>query len=441
MNASTSDFAEHLRILEERTQHALEAMRAERVAIYAGRPPLQFLDDQLYPFRVNPHFKAWVPLLDASDSWVVVTPGKRPVLVLHQPLDYWHKPTALPRADWIDHFDVVVIREPAEAAMHVVGRHTVAVGELPPEFAEWNFAAINPERLLTRLHFQRAVKTPYEIDCIRKANVLGAQGHRAAEAAFRAGASEFEIHIEYLRATGLAEAEMPYGNIIAINTNAAVLHYQHLDRTQISESERYSFLIDAGAHFRGYAADITRTYAYHADEFAALIQALDHVQQGLCAQVLPGTDYVALHLNAHHGIAKLLWEADFIKCSPETAVESGVSAVFFPHGVGHLLGLQVHDVAGFTLDAQGTLRPAPPGHASLRLTRTLAPGFVVTIEPGIYFIDLLLARARASRNSDAINWKMVDRYRRYGGIRIEDDVVCTHGAPENLTRAAFAQLV
>lgn len=435
-------FAEHFHQQCQRMMHALQAARLDRVAIHAGRAPLQFLDDQHYPFKVNPHFKAWAPLLDAADSWIVFEPDRKPVLVLYQPDDYWHKPPVLPRARWIEHFDLVVIRTPADAQAYVVGTgRTALLGAEEREFASWGFAAANPPALLQPLHYERAAKTAYEIECMRRANVLGARGHRAAEAAFRAGASEFEIHLAYLRATGLAEAEVPYTNIVAINANAAVLHYQHLERAAPAEAERHSFLIDAGAQFNGYASDITRTYAYHTGEFAALIAALEDVQQSLCAQVLPGTDYVSLHLSAHHAIAQLLREADFIDCTAEAAVESGVSAVFFPHGLGHLLGLQVHDVAGFAADMQGTQRPPPAAHPALRLTRALAPGFVVTIEPGLYFIDLLLERARQSTLGEAINWRMVERYRRYGGIRIEDNVLCTSDTPENLTRAAFAQLI
>ena len=114
-----------------------------------------------------------------------------------------------------------------------------------------------------------------------------------------------------------------------------------------------------------------------------------------------------------------------------------MSGVFFPHGVGHLLGLQVHDVAGFSIDADGTQKGAPAGHPYLRLTRTLEPGFVVTIEPGLYFIDALLEQARSSAHGKHINWQQVERFRPYGGIRIEDNVACTDGAPENLTRPAL----
>jgi Xaa-Pro dipeptidase len=136
----------------------------------------------------------------------------------------------------------------------------------------------------------------------------------------------------------------------------------------------------------------------------------------------------------------LLNEAGVITSSAADAVTSGLSAVFFPHGVGHLLGLQVHDVAGFSVDPAGTQKARPAGHPYLRLTRTLEPGFVVTIEPGLYFIDMLLDQARKGAHSRHINWHRVDEFRPYGGIRVEDNVACTADAPENLTRTAFAAL-
>lgn len=217
-----------------------------------------------------------------------------------------------------------------------------------------------------------------------------------------------------------------------------MLHYQHLERT-VSDTPA-SFLIDAGAQFSGYGCDITRTYSSRSDDFASLIERMHEIQQHLCARVRDGVDYIDIHREAHLQIADVLRATGIISIDREAAVESGLSAVFFPHGVGHLLGLQVHDVGGFMLDEQGTERERPPEHPFLRLTRTLKPGFVVTIEPGLYFIDSLLDKAHASPAREHIDWHAVEHFKPYGGIRIEDDVVCTEGEPENLTRDAFARL-
>jgi Xaa-Pro dipeptidase len=242
----------------------------------------------------------------------------------------------------------------------------------------------------------------------------------------------------YVRATGHSERELPYSNIVALNTNASVLHYQHQERE--APAVHRSFLIDAGAQFHTYAADVTRTYAFADGDFAALVAGMESLQLQLCAQVRDGVDYAKIHIDAHMRIAGLLHDSGVITLSAADAVTSGLSAVFFPHGVGHLLGLQVHDVCGFSVDATGTQKARPEGHPYLRLTRTLEPGFVVTIEPGLYFIDMLLEEARKGAHGRHINWHRVEEFRPYGGIRVEDNVACTAGEPENLTRAAFAAL-
>ena len=109
---------------------------------------------------------------------------------------------------------------------------------------------------------------------------------------------------------------------------------------------------------------------------------------------------------------------------------------FFPHGLGHFLGIQVHDVGGHLADPDGRRAPPPKAHPMLRSTRTLEPGHVLTVEPGVYFIEMLLDGWRNGTESrrDAINWEAVDALAPYGGVRIEDNVLVTDTGPRNLTR-------
>ncbi|MGH8145593.1 MAG: Xaa-Pro dipeptidase [Rhodanobacteraceae bacterium] len=442
MTASPQDnlaalYPAHLAEIKQRSADALAATGRDTLAVAAGMPHGRFLDDQDYPFKANPHFLNWLPLTDAPGSWVVYTPGNRPKLIFLQPHDYWHVVPASPSGYWVEHFDIMVIRKPEEARAHlpkdpgtcaIVGEANAAVGDFAPD---------NPAPLMNLLHFRRAIKTPYEITMMRVASKLGVHGHRAAEKAFRAGLSEFDIDCEYLQATRLTEHQLPYGNIIALDAHGAVLHYMHFDRNPPTHA--HSLLIDAGAQFHGYNSDITRTYASpDAGEFQALIDAVENAQQGFCAKVRAGQSYPELHVHAHHVLMQALQTQGFITCSAEAAVANGISRTFFPHGLGHSIGLQVHDIGGFAADEAGGAIPKPEGHPYLRLTRTLAPGMVVTIEPGLYFIDMLLAELKAQPAAKDVVWPKVDAFRKYGGIRIEDDVVCTDGAPLNLTREAFA---
>jgi len=438
MNAQLATlYPPHLATLRERAERALALGGFDHLLIAAGTPPGKFLDDQDYPFVANPHFRHWLPLTDAPGSWIAYTPGAKPKLVCVQPRDYWHVVPEAPHGYWVEHFDIVTVRSATDAVAQLPkGRSAVLAPACP---AIDGLEVNNPQAVLDCLHWHRSYKTPYELALMREANRIGARAHRAAEAAFRAGESEFGIHLAYLAAARQIDAELPYASIVALNGHGAVLHYMHFDRTP--PAEHRSFLIDAGASCAGYASDITRTWAgTGAGEFQALIASMDAAQQGFAAKVRAGQSYPDLHIHAHHVIAGVLREHGFIRMSAESAVESGVTSAFFPHGLGHPIGLQVHDVAGFQASERGGSIPRPAGHPYLRMTRVLEPGMVVTIEPGLYFIDMLLAELRGKPVAADIDWAKVDAFRQYGGIRIEDDVACTGDAPENLTRDAFAML-
>jgi Xaa-Pro dipeptidase len=427
----------HLQILMRRAEQSLAASGFDALVIHAGSPPTQFLDDQDYPFKVNPHFKTWVPIVDNPRCILVFVPGARLKVLFYQPNDYWHKPARLPQAPWTAEVDLIAMDDPSKVSAHWAGiGRTAYVG--PDGFAAGTDpACINPPELLSRLHFDRAVKTAYELECMRRASDLGARGHRAALAAFRRGGSEYEAHMRYLEACAQREDEMPYNNIVAYNENSAVLHYQRLERT--SPSSLRSFLIDAGAQYRGYASDITRTYAAFPSRFADLVEAVDAAQRALCGEIVAGRDYRDVHLSAHRRLGEVMQGIGLTKISGQSALELGVTGVFFPHGIGHLLGLQVHDVGGVMGDAEGHERRRPEGHPYLRLTRMLEPGVVVTVEPGIYLIDSLLAAAHADSRRAHIDWTVVEELKPFGGVRIEDNVVTTASGPENMTRDAFAR--
>jgi Xaa-Pro dipeptidase len=170
-----------------------------------------------------------------------------------------------------------------------------------------------------------------------------------------------------------------------------------------------------------------------------MIDAVDAAQLKMCDQVRAGIGYKQIHVDAHLALAGVLKDFGIINVSPEAALATGVSSAFFPHGIGHGIGLQVHDVAGFAASDEGGTIAKPDGHPYLRLTRVLEPGMVVTIEPGLYFIDMLLDEVKKNGHADSVDWARVEAFKPFGGIRIEDDVACTDAAPLNLTREGFAE--
>jgi len=432
-------YANHVERVQELWALALHTEGFNAAIIHSGSPVISFLDDYVYSFRPNPLFLSWLPLTHHHDSVLLIQPGIKPQLWYYQPEDYWHMPPKDPEGWWAEHFNVQVVRaaDSWKSALSGLKGRVAVLGDSAEFRSAFPEISINPDSLIMRLHLLRTRKTDYEVACMRMASRLAASAHEAAKLAFMSGCSEYDIHLAYLACVQQSDAELPYQSIVALNEHSAVLHYQQREKHTAVETR--SFLIDAGACHNAYAADVTRTYAAHGGEFSELISAMDQIEQHLTGQVRVGLSYPALHLQAHQLIADLLRQAGIINLPAEDAVASGLSSVFFPHGLGHFIGLQTHDVAGL-FDNHGQQLERPPGHPYLRLTRELEAGNVLTIEPGLYFIPSLLAEWKHKSDAQAINWDLVDKLLPYGGIRIEDNVLVTESGAENLTRDAFASL-
>ncbi|GAA0854342.1 Xaa-Pro dipeptidase [Aliiglaciecola litoralis] len=434
MQTFSAHYASHIEEMQKRTKEALVREGIDGLVIHSGQSKRMFLDDNNYPFHVNPQFKAWLPVIDNPNCWLVVNGVDKPKLIFYRPKDFWHKVPPEPNDYWAAYFDIVLLTQADAVEKHLPydkARYAY-IGEYLEVARALGFDLVNPDRVLHYLHYYRAYKTDYEMACMRQSSEIAVAGHRAAEAAFREGLSEFDINQAYLRATRLGDNQVPYNNIVALNENAAILHNMVTD-TDAPEHAR-SFLIDAGATCNGFASDITRTYSREQDRFAELIAAMDKVTLDLIEQLKPGAKYLDIHLSAHQHIGRLLTEFEIINMSPQDAVEKEITKTFFPHGIGHFLGLQVHDVGGHIADDRGTPNPPPQEHPFLRNMRTVEARQVFTIEPGLYFIDSLLADLRSSPESKYVNWNIVDMFKPFGGIRIEDNIIVHRDRNENMTR-------
>ena len=430
-------YANHVATLTSKYEQILAA--GQSVLIHSGTEHHYFGDDRAIVFQAFGHFAHWLPV-NRPDHFVLVRAGDKPRYFQVVPQDFWYDQSLQIDADLEpaihEAFDVVRLSSIDDVAKQTELTVCDYLGPDPSWAAAQGIAQAktNAPALLALLDFARAVKAKYEIDQLRLANQQGLVGHAAAAECFLSGGSEFEIHNAFLQACSLLEYETPYTNIVGLDTNAAVLHYQHKSRTRVPNAQL--LLIDAGSRVNGYGSDITRTTpSQHCHPVMdSLITGIEALELEIVASVKPGVAYPALHDQAIAGVASLLVEHGIAKVAKSELIERRLAHAFMPHGVGHLLGIQVHDVGGHQRNASGG-RIEPPAHSpALRTTRVLSEDMVFTVEPGLYFIPMLLDPLRTGYAREALNWPLIDELIPSGGIRIEDNIRVTATGAENLTR-------
>ncbi|MDO8909460.1 MAG: Xaa-Pro dipeptidase [Pseudohongiella sp.] len=436
-------FAEHLQIIDRQLADAMagSGLSADAVLIHSGSAHNHYADDQGKPFRAWGHFLRWVPV-DRPDQFILLRPGQKPLFIPLIPQDFWHDQHLDMPAWWSKHMSVKAIADLSELAQTLpeslklafLGENTALAQTLgiPKKL-------VNPGALLNWLDYDRAYKTAYEVARIATANAHALGGHQAAHDAFLDGKDEFDIHIAYLAACRVLDHELPYPNIIALNKNAAILHYQHKHRyhSQVrGRPENQVLLIDAGCRSHGYCSDITRTWCTPGIHpvFAGLLSGMQKLQSAVIQDIHIGMSFGELHEQTHLHLAQLLIDSNICRGLAEDLTRAGVTQTFLPHGLGHLLGLQVHDVGGRLAGHDGSILAPPAHYPALRNTRRIEKDMVFTIEPGLYFIPMLLGRLRQSAAARMIDWSLVDLLTPLGGIRIEDNVWIKSDGVHNLTR-------
>lgn len=437
-------YQQHIQTLQHQFENAIQTHNLDGILIYSGQQSYAFRDDNALPFKTNPYFKYWLPLVRQQKSFIFIKPNQKPHVFLFQEQDYWHAQQQVPEGEWQQHFDLSVTDEPNFILRLLdAHKHNIAViadaANANNLFGEWPQNQINPLALLNELDYHRAYKTPYEIENMRVANQLAAKAHTVAKNAFFSGCTEQQIHNAYLDSLQIRESQLPYNNIIAFNQNASVLHY---DDYQINNpSVRRSFLIDAGAEYKGYNADISRTYidetAPDAAEFKSLYDAYSTEYFSLLDEIKIGKPYLELHDSAHRRLSKLLSEFELVNCSADETYDKGYSQLVFPCGVGHYIGAQVHDVGGYLANPQGITLNKDSRYPFLRLMRPIEENIVFTVEPGIYLIDQLL---NPQKDNPDFNWKRINQLKPFGGFRLEDSIAVTKNGIENLSVDAFEKL-
>jgi Xaa-Pro aminopeptidase len=285
----------------------------------------------------------------------------------------------------------------------------------------------------------RSVKSGEEVDEIRLAIALSAKMYAELMAACKPGAAEIELYgrLQGLMLSSGSREAFP----MILSRRGEVLHNHSHDQI-LADGDL--LLVDSGVVSPlGYASDITRTLPV-GGRFTSRQQDIYEIVLAALAEgtgrMAPGVPFVDCHLAAAMAVARGLTDLGLMRGDPAEAVAQGAHALFFPHGLGHMLGLDVHDMEALGEDFVGydaEFRRSPQfGLSGLRMARRLGPGFVMTVEPGIYFIPALIKQWREARRlEEFINYEALEAYLDFGGIRIEDDVLVTEQGHEVLSVA------
>jgi len=429
--------------------HAWDLPRGA-VIVASGLPVPIAGTDGYHPFHAHPEFRyltgeavAGATLaFDPGDGWTLFAPvaslEERVWTGDGRALSDLAAASGLDRALPIERLGPWLEARRAEP-LAVVGNHDFL--RHPGAYGAHNWQALEidvddelSERLSTAIAEQRRAKQPDELERMCGAVAASVPGHFAAMRLARAGMTERQLQVEieaaFFRNGGDRTA---YGSIVGSGPNAAILHVAPGQR-ELGDGDLV--LVDAAAERQGYGSDITRTFPV-SPHFAGiqrdLYQLVLDVQQTAIAIVGPGVEYKALHLAASRQIAEGLVELGILRGNPDDLVERDAHALFFPHGLGHMLGLATHDAGGCLAGRTPSDRF---GLKWLRADLPLGEGYVVTVEPGIYFIPAIIEDPeRRATYADAVDWARVDALASFGGIRIEDDVLVTATGAEVLSAA------
>jgi len=390
------------------------ALDDEIVLIYSGKPIGIPGTDQEYPFRAHPEHRYLADMNESDrvlaydardDSWTLFAPRVPVEQIL------WYG-------------DVEEVGRPVEELEGwLEGRTVRSIG-----------ACEGDEALTNAITLARRRKDAEELRRMRAAAAATVRGFEEARAAARAGMTEFQLEAElevgFLRGGGDHPA---FDSIVAAGANASILHYMP-SRSEIGEGDLV--LIDAGAAVEGYSCDCTRAFVVGGapnDDQRRVHAIVVEAQRAAVEMCRAGVEYRDVHLTAMRIIAQGLVDMGVLLGSADDALADGSAAIFFPHGVGHLIGLCTHDPGGY---ACGRTKSDKPGLRHLRADLPLESGMVVTVEPGIYFTGVVLTDPDTrEEHGDAVDWARAEALIPVGGVRIEDSVHVTDGDPEVLTAA------
>ncbi|KAL3281512.1 hypothetical protein HHI36_004719 [Cryptolaemus montrouzieri] len=300
--------------------------------------------------------------------------------------------------------------------------------------------SVNNTILFNEIADLRVFKTDLEIEVLKYVIEISSAAHRHVMRTVTVGKTEYQcesVFLHYCYEVGGCR-HVSYTCICGTGHNASILHYGHAGAPNASIiKEGEMCLFDMGANYFGYASDITCSYPVNGkftNDQKMIYNAVLNANLAVLKSAKPGVSWTDLHIIANISLLEDLRKGGLIKGDIQEMLKAGVAAIFQPHGLGHFLGLDVHDVGGYL--PGNPPRPSHiPGVDKLRTARILEERMVLTIEPGCYFIDHLMDKAVTDAHlSKYFDAAIFNRFRGFGGVRIEDDVLVTKDGAVNLTR-------
>ena len=276
----------------------------------------------------------------------------------------------------------------------------------------------------------RLIKDDYEVSLMREAAKITDKSHLAVMSALPIESNETHMHAEFVyHSIRQGSKFQAYDPICCSGPSCGTLHYVKNDDSMDGKT---SVLLDAGAEWKCYASDVTRCFPISgkfSKEHLAIYNAVRDMQAQVMEKIKPGVLWDDLHYLSHKVLIKHFLKLGlFHNGTEEEILGSKVSTWFYPHGLGHLLGMDTHDVGGYP-----NYEDSDPILRYLRLRRKLQVGMVVTDEPGIYFSPFLIENINEEQKK-YVNMEVVKEYMYIGGVRIEDDILVTEDGYENLTK-------
>ncbi|KAL5606007.1 uncharacterized protein BROUX77_003200 [Berkeleyomyces rouxiae] len=323
-----------------------------------------------------------------------------------------------------------VLAEYAESCstLHIIP-HTVSTLAIKSATASHGFI-VNDEILHEAVDNCRVIKDEYEIALIKKANVISTAGHHEIMKRAKEVANEQQLEAVFLeRSVAHGAKEQAYHSIVAAGRAAATLHYVKNDQPT---KGKLNVLLDAGCEWDCYASDITRTFpisGHFTAESRAIYDIVLRMQLECIAMLKEGVMWDDVHLHAHKVAIDGLHDLGILRGDKAAILEARTSAAFFPHGLGHYLGMDTHDTGGNPnyADSDTMFR-------YLRVRGKLPAGSVVTVEPGVYFCNFIIEPyLKSDKHREFIDEKVLEKYWDVGGVRIEDNLVITKDGSLNLT--------